>query len=53
VLEGAGKCSIFLGDDEPVTFESHVTRVRLDQRKASPDYYFYVSVQGGGASVAA
>ena len=30
VLEGAGKCSIFLGDDEPVTFESHVTRVRLD-----------------------
>jgi len=27
VLEGAGKCSIFLGDDEPVTFESHVTRV--------------------------
>ena len=29
VLEGAGQCSIFLQDDEPVTFESHVTRVRL------------------------
>ena len=41
VLEGAGKCSIFLGDDEPVTFESHLTRVRLDQEKAHPSYYFY------------
>ena len=41
VLEGAGKCSIFLGDDEPVTFESHVTRVRLDPAKAHPSYYFY------------
>ena len=41
VLEGAGKCSLFLGDDEPVTFESHVTRVRLDPRKAHPGYYFY------------
>ena len=41
VLEGAGKCSIFLRDDEPVTFESHITRVRLDQKKAHPGYYFY------------
>jgi type I restriction enzyme S subunit len=41
VLEGAGKCSIFLYDDEPVTFESHVTRVRLDPRKADPRFYFY------------
>ena len=41
VLEGAGKCAIFLRDDEPVTFESHVTRVRLDQTKAHPGYYFY------------
>ena len=41
VLEGAGKCSIFLGDDEPVTFESHVTRVRLDPQEADPLYYFY------------
>ena len=41
VLEGAGKCSIFLRDDEPVTFESHVTRVRLDPKKAHPGYYFY------------
>ena len=41
VLEGAGKCSIFLGDDEAVTFESHVTRVRLDPTKADPCFYFY------------
>jgi type I restriction enzyme, S subunit len=41
VLEGAGKCSIFLNDDEPVTFESHVTRVRLDSREADPLFYFY------------
>ena len=53
----------FVGDDEPVTFESHVTRVRLDQRIASPSYYFYylrshhgrsairaVVEQGAGAS---
>ena len=41
VLEGAGKCSIFLSDDELVTFESHITRVRLDPRKADPRFYFY------------
>jgi type I restriction enzyme, S subunit len=41
VLEGAGKCSIFLNDDEPVTFESHVTRVRLNPREADPHFYFY------------
>jgi type I restriction enzyme, S subunit len=41
MLEGAGKCSIFLNDDEPVTFESHVTRVRLDLQKADPHFYFY------------
>lgn len=41
VLEGAGKCSIFLGDDEQVTFESHITRVRLDPHKADAKFYFY------------
>lgn len=40
VLEGAGKCSIFLGDNEPVTFESHITRVRLNKNEASPEYFF-------------
>ena len=51
VLEGAGKCSLFVGDDEPVTFESHVTRVRLDQRIASPSYYFYYLRSHHGRSV--
>ena len=51
VLEGAGKCSLFVGDDEPVTFESHVTRVRLDQRIASPSYYFYYFRSHHGRSV--
>jgi type I restriction enzyme S subunit len=41
VLEGAGKCSLFMTDHEPVTFESHITRVRLDPSKADPTYYFY------------
>lgn len=41
VLDGAGKCSIFLRDKEPVTFESHVTRVRLDSSEADPRYYYY------------
>jgi type I restriction enzyme, S subunit len=41
VLEGAGKCSIFLGDEEQVTFESHVTRVRLNEAEADPRFYFY------------
>ena len=41
VLSGAGKCSIFLGDDEPTTFESHVIRVRLNHAKANPLYYYY------------
>ena len=41
VLTGAGKCSVFLGDPEPVTFESHLIRVRLDTNQADPLFYFY------------
>lgn len=52
VLEGAGKCSIFLGDEEPVTFESHVTRVRLNQRDADPRfYYYYLQSHHGRAAI--
>ena len=42
VLAGAGKCSIFLGDFEEVAFESHIIRVRLDQTKANPLFYYYL-----------
>lgn len=42
VLSGAGKCVLFKGDKEEVTFESHIIRCRLDQRKAEPAFYFYL-----------
>jgi type I restriction enzyme S subunit len=41
VLSGAGKCSIFLGDDEPVAFDSHIIRVRVDKNKTNPEYLYY------------
>lgn len=48
ILSGAGKCSIFLGDREPVVFESHLIRVRVDRQKIDPKflYYFFQSPQG-------
>ncbi len=41
MLSGAGKCSIFLGDIEPVTYEGHIIRARLDSKKADPLFYYY------------
>lgn len=41
VLSGAGKCSIFVNDDEDVCFESHVIRCRLNQELADPHFYYY------------
>lgn len=41
VRSGAGKCVLFVGDSEPVTFESHIIRTRLDSRRAHSPYYFY------------
>jgi type I restriction enzyme S subunit len=41
VLEGAGKCSIFVGASEPVTFESHIIRARLDLDVADPGFFYY------------
>lgn len=48
VLSGAGKCSIFLGDNEEVVFESHLIRVRLDTDIVNPEYayYYFMSPQG-------
>lgn len=48
VLEGAGKCSIFLGDEEETAFESHLIRIRIDQTLGDPYflYYFFKSPQG-------
>ena len=41
VLAGAGQCSVFLGNDEATTFESHLIRCRLDRQLANPSFYFY------------
>ena len=46
--EGAGKCVLVLPSDTPRTWESHLMRVRLDRKLASPDffYYYFRSVRG-------
>jgi len=41
VLSGAGKCSLFIEDKEPVVFESHLIRCRLDRAKADGGFYSY------------
>lgn len=42
VASGAGKCSIVNNIIEPTTFESHLIRVRLDEKKCFPPYYYYL-----------
>ena len=41
VLAGAGQCSLFQGNEEPTTFESHLIRCRLDRDLANSAFYFY------------
>ena len=41
VYSGAGKCSIFLGASEPITYEGHLIRARLNPAIADPAFYFY------------
>ena len=41
VLSGAGKCSIFLGASEPVTYDGSLIRSRLNPAIADPVFYFY------------
>jgi type I restriction enzyme S subunit len=41
VLSGAGQCSIFLGNDAPTVFESHLIRCRLSSIRSNPLFYFY------------
>lgn len=40
VAEGAGKCSLVTAVDEVTCFESHLIRVRLDQREADPEFFY-------------
>lgn len=51
VMSGVGKCSIFLGDVDPVTFEGHLIRVRLNKKKCDPKYYFYFFKSPKGRNV--
>lgn len=52
IAEGAGKCSIVLAAPEPTTFESHLIRVRLNPKVASPLYfYYYFSSPAGKGNV--
>ena len=41
IVEGAGKCSIVMETDDLTVFESHLIRVRLDDKKAIPLFYYY------------
>lgn len=41
VEAGAGKCSLVEGLFEPTTFESSIIRVRPDQSKTVPRFYYY------------
>ena len=41
VESGAGKCSIVVSPNEPMTFESSIIRVRLDKQTCNPLFYYY------------
>jgi len=51
IASGAGKCSIVVEVPEITVFEGHLIRVRLDQTKADPlfYYYFFSSHEGNGS----
>ena len=40
-VDGAGKCSLFLGDDELTTFEGHLIRARPNYEFSLPRYLYY------------
>ena len=42
VAEGAGKCSIVKQLGEETTFESHLIRVRLNEKICNPWFYYYL-----------
>lgn len=49
-LQGAGKCSIYMGS-ENVTFESSIIRARIDPNKANPLFYYYYFQSSLGKSL--
>jgi type I restriction enzyme S subunit len=51
VLAGAGKCSIFVGDNEEVTYEGHIIRARINSEIADPYFYYYFFNSPNGRQV--
>jgi type I restriction enzyme S subunit len=50
VPAGAGKCSLVLPPSEPLTFESSIIRVRLNEAEACPLFYYYFFASPKGRS---
>lgn len=50
-LAGAGKVSLVMSPPEPMTFESHIIRVRLDPSKADAGFYYYLFRSAFGRSL--
>jgi len=51
VPAGAGKCSLVVFHNEPITFESSIIRVRLDLIKSLALFYYYYFASPSGRSV--
>ncbi|WP_243286693.1 restriction endonuclease subunit S [Geothrix terrae] len=51
VPAGAGKCSLVVEPSEPLTFESSIIRVRLNQADANPLFYYYFFSSSTGRDV--
>lgn len=41
VLSGAGKCAIIMSVPEPTTFKSSIIRVRINEQKSEPLFWYY------------
>lgn len=50
IASGAGKCSLFLGASEQITWEGHLIRARLNKAICDPVFYYYYFKSGSGRS---
>jgi type I restriction enzyme S subunit len=51
VPEGAGKCSLVVRPNEPLTFESSIIRVRVKKSAVCPKFYYYYFAAPAGRSL--
>lgn len=47
-IDHLGKASIVKKTDEEIVFDSHVMRIRFDQKKINPYYFYYLLQSKGG-----